>query len=72
MAFVDFLSSDKLYSENEVLDLFCSNHLYFTPEEKSKIQDAWKFLCKNTVSIKTRSGKPYYYHAVRVASTLAA
>lgn len=71
MAFVDFLSSDKLYSENEVLDLFCSNHLYFTPEEKSKIQDAWKFLCKNTVSIKTRSGKPYYYHAVRVASTLA-
>lgn len=71
MAFVDFLSSDKLYSENEVLELFFSNHLYFSPEEKSKIQDAWKFLCKNTVSIKTRSKKPYYYHAVRVASTLA-
>ena len=71
MAFVDFLSSDKLYSENEVLELFFSNHLYFSQDEKNKLRDAWKFLCKNTVSIKTRSGKPYYYHAVRVASTLA-
>ena len=56
MAFVDFLSSDKLYSENEVLELFFSNHLYFSQDDNNKLRHDWTLPCKNTVHFLTTSG----------------
>ncbi|WP_407426382.1 RelA/SpoT family protein [Treponema sp.] len=54
-----------------LLEQFFKTFDTFTEDEKSRITEAWNFLCEKTCGIKRNCGLPYSLHPIRVASILA-
>lgn len=70
MSSESFFTADKNDTSALIEEFFGKNPMY-TEDAKSKILNAWNFLCEKCGDKKRACGSPYYLHCLRIAYILA-